>query len=106
MSPVTRRSSFPKVLIERDSDSEQSSSEEELEEEEILHHEQNGFTENEKTQKLELGFDVNRKGKTPITIALKKVCKVTLFFFFNVILKDIFFKSVIFIILKSLIRDI
>ncbi|XP_004490593.1 protein DAMAGED DNA-BINDING 2 [Cicer arietinum] len=76
MSPVTRRSSFPKVLIERDSDSEQSSSEEELEEEEILHHEQNGFTENEKTQKLELGFDVNRKGKTPITIALKKVCKV------------------------------
>jgi len=77
MAPVTRRTSFPKVLIERDSDSEQSSSsdeEEALEEEE--QEEENGVVENEKIEKLEVGFDANRKGKTPITLTLRKVCKV------------------------------
>jgi DNA damage-binding protein 2 len=77
MAPITRRTSFPKVVIERDSDSEQSSSDEE--EEEILEDEENGVTENAKIEKLEVGFDANRKGKTPITLTLRKVCKVTPF---------------------------
>lgn len=79
MAPVTRRTSFPKVHIERDSDSEQSSSsdeEEPLEEEGPLEEEENGVVENEKIEKLEVGFDANRKGKTPITLTLRKVCKV------------------------------
>ncbi|KAG4954969.1 hypothetical protein JHK87_040563 [Glycine soja] len=78
MAPVTRRTSFPKVLIERDSDSEQSSSEEEeiLEEEEEEEEEVGVSTANEKAEKLDLGSDANRKGKAPITISLKKVCKV------------------------------
>lgn len=83
MAPITRRTSFPKVLIEKDSDSEQSSSDEEQEEEEILVEEENGVDENAKIKKLELGFVGNSKGKTPITLSLQKVCKVTpLFFFF------------------------
>lgn len=84
MAPVTRRVSFPKVLIERDSDSEQSSSEEEEtleEEEEETLEEEDGVTENGKIEKLEVGLDTNRKGKALITISLKKVCKVTPFFF-------------------------
>ncbi|PNX79514.1 damaged DNA-binding protein [Trifolium pratense] len=81
MAPVTRRTSFPKVVIERDSDSEQSSSDEEQEEDETLEEEQeqeeeNGVIENAKIEKLEVGFDANRKGKTPITLTLRKVCKV------------------------------
>lgn len=87
MAPVTRRVSFPKVLIERDSDSEQSSSEEEEEEETLEEEEEetleeeDGVTENGKIEKLEVGLDTNRKGKALITISLKKVCKVTPFFF-------------------------
>jgi len=90
MAPFTRRTSFPKVLIERDSESEQSSSEEE-EEEEILEEEEKILEEeedddgvttaSEKTENLEVGSDANRKGKAPITISLKKVCKVAFFFF-------------------------
>ncbi|KAK7300953.1 hypothetical protein RJT34_11806 [Clitoria ternatea] len=78
MAPVTRRTSFPRVIIERDSDSEQSSSEEEEEapEEEEEDNDDGVTTENGKTQKLEAGSDPNRKGKSPITISLKKVCKV------------------------------
>ncbi|XP_058747861.1 protein DAMAGED DNA-BINDING 2-like [Vicia villosa] len=78
MAPITRRTSFPKVLIEKDSDSEQSSSDEEQdeEEEEILVEEDNGVAENAKIKKLELGFVGNSKGKTPITLSLQKVCKV------------------------------
>jgi DNA damage-binding protein 2 len=79
MAPITRRTSFPKVVIERDSDSEQSSSDEEEQEQEILEDEENGVTENAKIEKLEVGFDANRKGKTPITLTLRKVCKVTPF---------------------------
>jgi len=75
MAPVTRRTSFPKVHIERDSDSEQSSSSDEEEELETLE-EENGVVENEKIEKLEVGFDANKKGKTPITLTLRKVCKV------------------------------
>lgn len=83
MAPVTPRTAFPKVLIERDSDSEQSSSEEEEEEEKLDEEEEEEevgvSTANEKAEKLDLGSDANRKGKAPITISLKKVCKVTLF---------------------------
>ncbi|KAL2317498.1 hypothetical protein Fmac_031374 [Flemingia macrophylla] len=74
MPTVTRRTAFPKVLIERDSDSEQSSSEEETFEEEE-EEDEDGVTA-AKTEKLELGSDANKKGKAPITISLKKVCKV------------------------------
>jgi len=89
MAPVTRRTAFPKVLIERDSESEQSSSEEEEEEElevNILEEEEDDHgvpTASEKTENLELGSDANRKGKAPITISLKKVCKVNFFFFLS-----------------------
>lgn len=90
MAPVTRRTAFPKVLIERDSESEQSSSEEEEdeEEEEIVPEEEEEddndddkvTTTSEKTEILELCADVIRKGKALLTISLKKVCKVTFFF--------------------------
>ncbi|KAJ8568760.1 hypothetical protein K7X08_030982 [Anisodus acutangulus] len=63
MAPQTRRiSSFPEVVIERDTESEESSSEEE---------EANVVLPEEETIQ-----DSNNKGKTPITITLKKVCKV------------------------------
>ncbi|KAK7385521.1 hypothetical protein VNO78_31243 [Psophocarpus tetragonolobus] len=77
MAPVTRRDSFPKVLIERDSDSEQSSSEEE-EDDEMLQDEEDDAvtTANRKAEKLDVASDSTRKGKAPITICLKKVCKV------------------------------
>lgn len=105
MAPVTRRVSFPKVLIERDSDSEQSSSEEEeeetLEEEEETLEEEDGVTENGKIEKLEVGLDTNRKGKALITISLKKVCKVTPFF--SLLHKSFFFlyKSCFFFLMIS-----
>ncbi|XP_061347198.1 protein DAMAGED DNA-BINDING 2 [Gastrolobium bilobum] len=78
MAPVIRRTSFPKVLIERDSDSEQSSSDDEEEDPETLddEEEEDGVTGNGNTEKLEVGSDASRKGKAPITITLKKVCKV------------------------------
>ena len=92
MAPVTRRASFPKVVIERDSDTEQSSSEEEEEEEEEEpetleedeEEEQEGVTVtgNGNAEKLEGATDSKRKGKAPITISLKKVCKVTHFYLF------------------------
>lgn len=69
MPPQTRRMAFPKVVIERDTDSDQSSSEEEeeeLEEPEVL-------VESENEEKVE---EAKKKGKAPITISLKKVCKV------------------------------
>jgi hypothetical protein len=33
--------------------------------------EENGVVENEKIEKLEVGFDAKRKGKTPITLTLR-----------------------------------
>ncbi|KAG4167899.1 hypothetical protein ERO13_A13G224600v2 [Gossypium hirsutum] len=67
MAPQVRRTAFPKVLIERDTDSEQSSSDDDDEEEE---------QENENEEKTEEFNDTKKKGKSPITISLKKVCKV------------------------------
>lgn len=72
MPPQTRRMAFPKVVIERDTDSEQSSSEEEEEEEEELE-EPEVLVESENEEKVE---EAKKKGKAPITISLKKVCKV------------------------------
>lgn len=73
MAPQTRRTTFPKVLIERDTDSEQSSSEEEEEEEDPPSEEE----ENENEEKIEDSNDLKKKGKATITISLKKVCKVS-----------------------------
>ena len=87
MAPVTRRTVFSKVLIERDSESEQSSSEEE---------DDDGVTTaSERTENLGVGSDANREGKAPITISLKKVCKITFFFSFNFFVchKVLFFLS-------------
>lgn len=74
---------FPKVVIERETDSEQSSSEEdeadvEQEEEEALESENEG--------KVKEALDEKKKGKAPITISLKKVCKVRSFniFYFRI----------------------
>ena len=74
MAPQTRRMEFPKVIIERDSDSEQSSSDEE-QEEEIVEGEESKNSENE--AKNEVVLNAKRKGKAPMTISLKKVCKVS-----------------------------
>ncbi|KAA8549401.1 hypothetical protein F0562_001126 [Nyssa sinensis] len=80
MPPQTRRTAFPKVVIERDTESEESSSDEEEEEndvegkeeeedeEEVDEHENGGTIEEVSAPK--------KKERTPITISLKKVCKV------------------------------
>ncbi|KAF5204932.1 Dna damage-binding protein [Thalictrum thalictroides] len=75
--------SFPRVVIERDTDSEESSSEEEEEEEEELplEEEEQEVLNNEIGRKVEEDrvveeSEAKKKGKAPITISLKKVCKV------------------------------
>ncbi|KAJ7964174.1 damaged DNA binding 2 [Quillaja saponaria] len=79
MAPQTRRRAFPNVIIERDTDSEQSSSEEDEEEEEeedpqTVEEDERLVSDN--AEKDEVGSEAKRKGKAPITISLKKVCKV------------------------------
>ncbi|KDP46502.1 hypothetical protein JCGZ_08474 [Jatropha curcas] len=86
MAPQTRRMAFPKVVIERETDSEQSSSdddgdiEEEEEEDgpqsEVSEEEEEGGGENGNGDKNEEDLGSKKKGKAPITISLKKVCKV------------------------------
>lgn len=90
MAPQTRRMAFPRVVIERDTDTEQSSSEDEEEDqEEGPLSESEEVTENGREEKIEEDLDAKRKGKAPITISLKKVCKVSpfkkklIFFFFS-----------------------
>lgn len=86
MPPQTRRASFPKIVIERDTDSEESSSEEEeetVEEEEELNEEKRGKVEDEVVKgdsggKGEQSLDMKRKRVGSISISLKKVCKVSL----------------------------
>lgn len=81
MAPLVRRTAFPKVLIERDADSEQSSSDDDGEE---------GEQENKNEEKIEEFNDKKKKGKSPIAISLKKVCKVsTLYFFVRFLLKEL-----------------
>ncbi|KAF2291641.1 hypothetical protein GH714_027785 [Hevea brasiliensis] len=83
MAPQTRRMAFPKVVIERDTDSEQSSSDDEddVDEEENIPQSESdaeggGVTENGSGEKDEEDMDSKKQRKVPITISLKKVCKV------------------------------
>ncbi|KAI4306610.1 hypothetical protein L6164_029871 [Bauhinia variegata] len=78
MAPITRRMTFPKVVIERDTDSEESSSDEEEEDEAVEEEEEEEEerVESKVTEETQVGSDAKRKGKAPITISLKKVCKV------------------------------
>ncbi|PWA42618.1 Damaged DNA binding 2 [Artemisia annua] len=76
MTARTRRTLFPKVVIERDTDTDESSDdEEELEAENDVV--ESGDEEEEEEVENE-GSDEKSdvKGKAPITISLKKVCKV------------------------------
>lgn len=73
---------FPKVVIERETDSEESSDEELDNEEEddddvVEDKEEEIYEEEEKLEAASLVL--KKKGKTPITLTLKKVCKVSLF---------------------------
>lgn len=83
MAPQTRRMPFPKVVIERETDSEESSDEELDDEEEdddddVVEDKEEEIYEEE--EKLEVpSLVLKKKGKTPITLTLKKVCKVSLF---------------------------
>uniref|UniRef100_A0A803LXC4 Protein DAMAGED DNA-BINDING 2 n=1 Tax=Chenopodium quinoa TaxID=63459 RepID=A0A803LXC4_CHEQI len=71
MPPRTRRAASPKIVIERDENSEESSSDEEVEDE------QNGVVyESEEDEVDEPIEDIKSREKKPITISLKKFCKV------------------------------
>ncbi|PWA69615.1 damaged DNA binding 2 [Artemisia annua] len=73
MTARTRRTLFPKVVIERDTDTDESSDdEEELEAENDVV--ESGDEEEVENEGSDEKSDV--KGKAPITISLKKVCKV------------------------------
>lgn len=85
MPPQTRRMTFPNVVIERDEDSEESSSSSSEEEQEM-----NEIEEEEEEEEIvgpskkeeeidEKMVENKKKGKAPITISLKKVCKVSIF---------------------------
>ncbi|KAL8258775.1 hypothetical protein R6Q59_026728 [Mikania micrantha] len=82
MSVRTRRTSFPEVVIERETDTEESSDEDEEEEEEEVEEdvvESDDHDEIENQNGKDDGGELSaadNKGKTPITISLKKVCKV------------------------------
>ena len=80
MAPQTRRMTFPNVVIERDTDSEPSSSDEEEEDheevEEEEEEEEGKVLDNKNEERMEQSLEAKKKGKTPITISLKKVCKV------------------------------
>ena len=74
MAPQTRRMTFPNVVIERDTDSEPSSSDEEEEDHE--EEEEGKVLDKKNEERMEESLEAKKKGKTPITISLKKVCKV------------------------------
>lgn len=82
MAPQTRGMSFPKVLIERDSDSEESSSEEEEDEEndddEVQKHAGEEESDEEQVEEKDEASTSTKSRREPITISLKKVCKVNL----------------------------
>lgn len=85
MAPRTRRGSFPRVVIERDTESEKSSSSEEEEDPEPeVQEEEEGeeLAEVENGEKVAEGLGSKKKERVPITIALTKVCKVRLPLFF------------------------
>ncbi|KAL7598941.1 hypothetical protein Lser_V15G26683 [Lactuca serriola] len=79
MSARARRTSFPEVVIERDSDTEKSSDDEEEVEDDVVEsddQEEEDDNEEQKGKEAEVSSAANKKGKAPITISLKKVCKV------------------------------
>ena len=62
------------MVIERDTDFEPSSSDDEEEED---HEEvEEEVLDNKNEERMEASLEAKKKGKTPITISLKKVCKV------------------------------
>ncbi|XAR58913.1 hypothetical protein NMG60_11014492 [Bertholletia excelsa] len=80
MPPETRKMSFQKVVIERDTDSEESSSDEDDNDEDVEAEDEGGDVEGEvengeSIEDLPLSAGKKRE-KAPITISLKKVCKV------------------------------
>ena len=69
------------MVIERDTDFEPSSSDEEEEdheevEEEEEEEEEGKVLDYKNEERMEESLEAKKKGKTPITISLKKVCKV------------------------------
>lgn len=91
MAPQTRGTSFPKILIERESDGEESSSDEELEqddeeEEEELQNDAGEESQEEQVEEKDEASTSTKTGRKPITLSLKKVCKVSIStpFFSNV----------------------
>ncbi|MCD9644522.1 DNA damage-binding protein 2 [Datura stramonium] len=77
MPPQTRRSSFPEVVIDRDTESEESSSDDEdVEDEEEEFEADEEATVDLPEETMEEASESKKKGKTPITISLKKFCKV------------------------------
>lgn len=81
MAPQTRGLSFPKIVIERDSDSEESSEDEEEQEEideEVQNDAEEASDEEQAEEKVEASPSTKRR-REPITISLKKVCKVNIF---------------------------
>ncbi|KAL7247314.1 hypothetical protein ACSBR2_002266 [Camellia fascicularis] len=85
MPPQTRRMAFPNVVIERDTDSEESSSSSDGEQD-VEEEDNNDDLEAEEEEEVENGDTVEevkvevsaakKREKAPITISLKKVCKV------------------------------
>ncbi|XP_052187831.1 protein DAMAGED DNA-BINDING 2 [Diospyros lotus] len=85
MPPQTRRMLFPNVVIERDDESEESSSEEEAPSDDHSDGVEDEDEEGEEIEEVQNGRNsveeasvsaAKKKGKAPITISLKKVCKV------------------------------
>ena len=81
MAPITRRAALPKFFIDSDNNSEESSSDEEVEDEEngVVESEEDDGEEVEEQEKEQNVEGINKKEKKPITISLKKVCKVSFF---------------------------
>ncbi|XP_051131943.1 protein DAMAGED DNA-BINDING 2 [Andrographis paniculata] len=73
MAPQTRGSSFPKVLIERDNDTESSTEDEDSEE---VESDAGDGEESPVEDKEDEPSPSSKTGRKPITISLKKVCKV------------------------------
>ncbi|KAL4587751.1 hypothetical protein LXL04_000625 [Taraxacum kok-saghyz] len=80
MPARARRTLFPEVVIERDSDTEKSSDDEEEVEDDVVESDDQEEDEVEvdarKVKEAEVSSPANKKGKAHITISLKKVCKV------------------------------
>ena len=84
MAPQTRRApSFPKIVIERDSDTEDSSEDEEDFDDEVQKLAGEASDEEQLEEKDEASTSAKRK-REPITISLKRVCKVNSYCYFLV----------------------